>query len=265
MVFMVILFISLRLMAAAQGQPFDSNPDELLRLAQDLQSQHRDREALELYLRVLEADPDNFTAICGASYLYGEIGKRFQKTKQQREYYGKALSLASRAYEMDRDHPESNLVMAWARGGIALVSGTREKIEAGKAVKQHIDVVLKKEPADDRAWYILANIHSQVASANFVQRAAARLIYGGLPENMTHEQAVEAYQRAVKLRPDYILYRYELAQSLMRIHADDREDRLKKEQEALTHLKHAQGIPPLTEDDPAILQEVNKLIRRLSR
>jgi tetratricopeptide (TPR) repeat protein len=228
---------------------------QLLSVAQDLQLKHRDRDALDLYLRILQTAPHDFNALCGASYLYGEVGKRLKDAKKQREYYENALRLAKEAYEMGPGDAEANLVMAWASGGIALISGNRQKVEAAKTVKKHIDVVLEKNPRDDRAWYILANLDYQVASANVFERAAARLVYGGFPEDMTYGKAVEAYGRAVDLKPDYILYRYEIARTLIKVG---------KPKEALPHLKHAETIAPLTEDDPVLVEECKKLLRKLT-
>ncbi len=248
----LVLWFVLLLLSGTQGRA----PSDPVSVAQDLQEKHRDREALDLYLRILQTSPNDFRAICGASYLYGEVGKRLKDEKQQREYYENAMRLAKKAYEMSPGDPEANLDMAWASGGIALISGNKQKIEGAKTVKTYIDLVLQKKPSDDRAWYILAHLTYQVASATAVQRAAARLVYGGFPENMTYEKAAEAYQRAVNLKPDYILYRYELARTLARIG---------KTSEALTNLKHATTVQPLTEDDPALLGECKKLIQKLSR
>src|SRR5689334_9743381 len=91
---------------------------QLLSVAQDLQLKHRDREALELYLRILQTTPHDFNALCGASYLYGEVGKRLKDEKKQREYYESAFKFAKEAYEMAPGDAEANLVMAWASGGI---------------------------------------------------------------------------------------------------------------------------------------------------
>ena len=54
--------------------------------ARSLQEQYREREALDLYLQALKVDPDHFEAVCAASYLYGQVGKRFLDKKSQREY-----------------------------------------------------------------------------------------------------------------------------------------------------------------------------------
>ena len=70
----------------SESQPTLSST-ELLERARALQGQYREREALDLYLQALEVDPDQFEAVCGASYLYGQVGKRLRDRRRQREYY----------------------------------------------------------------------------------------------------------------------------------------------------------------------------------
>ena len=71
-----------------------SPPAEPVTHARALQEQYREREALDFYLQALEVDPDHFEAVCGASYLYGQVGKRFPDRERQKEYYRKSQSLA---------------------------------------------------------------------------------------------------------------------------------------------------------------------------
>jgi len=249
-----LLFYQWNLLGSVQDLGEDYLVSGLLLSAGQLREKHLDREALDTYLHILEIAPDHFEALCGASYLYGELGKRFKEKKQQREFYEKALELAKRSFQQAPEHPESNLVMAWAYGGIALISESGEKVEAGKKVKKHIDLVLENRPEDDRAWYILANLNYTVGTASFLQKAFAKVLFGGVPRNMTVEAAIEAYRKAVEIKPDYILYRYELTRALLREGS---------EEEARQHLRRALQSEPQTEDDPALLEECQKLLRKL--
>ncbi len=225
-----------------------------MRRASSLQEQYREREALKLYLEALEIDPDHFEALCGASYSYGQVGKRLPDEDSQRDYYEKALSLALQAFADRPDDPESNLVMAWAHGGIALISGSREKVAAGRKIKEHIDRTLESRPGDHRAWYILANLNYQVGTAGFIQKSLAGALFGGLPTGLSMENAISAYRKAVEIHPDFILYRYELARAL---------NRSGLPQEASEHLRLALALDPLFEDDRAVLDRCRQLLARI--
>ena len=237
----------------SESQPTLSST-ELLERARALQGQYREREALDLYLQALEVDPDQFEAVCGASYLYGQVGKRLRDRRRQREYYQRSQTLARQAFAARSDDPEANLVMAWSHGGIALISGFREKVAAGWKVKEHADRTLESRPDDHRAWYILANLNYQVGTAGFLQRSLARVLFGGVPKELSLEEAIRAYRKTVEIRPDSILYRYELARALKR-------SGLK--QEASAHLRLALTLTPRFEDDSAVLKECRELLSRM--
>ena len=232
-----------------------SSTAEFVNSARALQEQYREREALDLYLQALKVDPDHFEAVCAASYLYGQVGKRFLDKKSQREYYQRSQTLARQAFAARPDDPEANLVMAWSHGGMALISGLREKAAAGWEVKEHVERTLESRPEDHRAWYILANLNYQVGTAGFLQKRLARVLFGGVPKELSLEKAIEAYRKTVEIRPDFILYRYELARAL---------NRSGLQSEASEHLRQALILAPRFEDDPAVLERCRKLLSRLN-
>ncbi len=213
-----------------------------------------DREALNTYLSVLQEDPNHLRALCGASYLYGLVGKRNPKVKS--DFFNRSLALAEHAHQIAPNDPEANFALAWAYGGLALISPVREKVSLAKKMKPLIDLALRSNPLDDRAWYVLANWRYRLADASLLERAAARMLNEGLPESATFESSIEAYKKAVSIRPDSILYRYELARTLVRI---DRGD------DALPQIEHALSIPVRTPDDPTLLAKCRALLRKILR
>lgn len=221
--------------------------------------QYRYRQALPLYLEVIETEPDHFWALCRAGYLYGKLGKLFKEKNKQKKYYDKLMELARRAYFIDPDHAESNFVMAWAFGGVALVSGARDRVKAAREIKRFLDVALEKDPRHDRAWYLLANWNFKVANASFFERTAARMLFGGLPKGVTNGDAVDAYRKAIGLRPDSLLYRYELAMAL---------EKAREYGDAVQVLERLLKLEAKTEEDPRLVlksrQKVQKLRKKLS-
>ncbi len=253
--FSILTFVMLSKCWSSVAQPSRRPPPaEPVTHARALQEQYREREALDLYLQVLEVDPDHFEAVCGASYLYGQVGRRFPEKERQKEYYLKSQSLARQAFAARPDDPEANLVMAWSHGGVALISGLREKVAAAWKVREHVERTLQSRPEDHRALYILANLNYQVETAGFLQKSLARISFGGVPKELSLEKAIEAYRKAVEIRPDFILYRYELARAL---------NHSGLQPEAAEHLRQALLLEPGFEDDPAVLQQCQKLLSRL--
>ncbi len=220
--------------------------------ARRLQETAHDKEALETYLSVLAQNPNHLRALCGASYLYGVVGKRNAKIKF--DFFNRSLQLAEHAHQMAPDDPEANFALAWAYGGIAMISPVREKVSLAKKIKPLIDLALRSNPLDDRAWYVLANWRYRIADASVLERAAARLLDEGLPESVTFESSIEAYRKAVSLRPDSILYRYELARTLLKVDRDD---------DALPQIEHALSVPVRTPDDPTLLAKCRALLKKI--
>lgn len=250
------LAVLLTLSATVSARPTSASAEPELTLllleAHRLQESSQDKEALDVYLSVLARSPDHLQALCAASYLYGLVGKRNEKVKA--DFFNRSLRLAKRAHQLAPDDPETNFALAWAYGGLAMISPAREKVDLAKKIKPLIDLTLRSNPRDDRAWYVLANWRYRIADASLLERAAARIINGGLPESATYESSIDAYQKAVSLRPDSILYRYELARTLFKI---DRGD------DALPQIEHALTIPIRTPDDPTLLAKCRALLRRI--
>ncbi len=228
----------------------------LVGTANELREDLKDQDALDRYLQVLEIEPEHFEALSGAAYLYGKLGSHLEQREEQADYFEEAVILAERAIEQAPDHPESNFVMAWAYGGIAMVSNGQKKIEAGKRVYDHVNRVLEQREDDHRAWYVLANLNYEAAGATFVEKAAAQILYGGLPPNLTDRNAIMAYARAVELRQDLILYRFELARVFARVG---------RYGDALEHLNHALSLEPRLEGDDSLLEQCRELKRKLGR
>lgn len=227
--------------------------EDLLREARQFERESRPREALEVYLQALEQDPDHLEAICAAAYLFGQVGKRDPELRK--DYFHRSLELAQQANRLAPGDPDATFVLAWAYGGLALISSAREKVELAQKIKPLIDNTLQKKPKEDRAWYILANWRFRIADANLVERTAARLLAGGLPESATYKSAIEAYRKAVALRPDSILYRRELARALEK---DGQLDKARRQCEAALHL------PVRNEEDPTLLAQCRAALRRLA-
>lgn len=201
------------------------------------------KEALGLYENILKQDPGNFQALCGAAYTGGWVGK-FSSDEERAEYYNKALEMAQQAYQLRPDDPEANFAMAWGLGGKALLSGPRERVKVAEEMRAYLKKALDKNPDDHRAWYVLGRLRYRIATAGFLERAAAKLFFGGLPEDGDMEGAIKAYQKAVDLRSGSILYRYELARALQEAG---------QPQEALKHYQQAARLEPRTPEDPTLL------------
>lgn len=221
--------------------------------ADSLYQQFEEKEALKLYQRILEQDPRDYRALWRASFLYSRVGNRLNDENDQKNYFNRAINLAERALEVDSTEVHSNFVMAVAMGRKALISGARERVAASRAIKKYVDRALEYDSTHAGSWHVLGRWHFKVANLNWIERAAANALFGGIPDAST-QKAAEAIEKAVSLESDYILYYLDLA----RVYAD-----MGREQEALSACNTALQKPVLTPDDERLKKECRNLIRDL--
>jgi predicted Zn-dependent protease len=100
----------------------------------------------------------------------------------------------------------------------------------------------------------MGRLDYRLSNLNVGERAAAVILFGGLPKNVSMGNAIDYYQKAVDNRPDYILYQLDLAKALIQ---DKQRDRAKKVLQDLIR------VEPYTEDDPEYLEDARQLLERL--
>lgn len=173
-----------------------------------------EEKALELYDDILARDSTNFEALWRCSFLYSRIGNRKDNEESKRSYFKKALTHAERALEVDSAHTQSNFVMAVAMGRKALISGTKERVAASRAIKKYADLAIKYDSSNAGAWHVLGRWNYQLANLSFFERLAANTLFGGIPSDASNAKAVEFLKRAVMLNDRYVLYHHDLAKAL---------------------------------------------------
>jgi len=78
---------------------------------------------------------------------------------------------------------------------------TKERILSAGAFERHTRRALELEPTDPTLWYMMGRFSFDVAKLSWMERAAARAVFGSEPPRTTYEQALQEFQTAFKLRP----------------------------------------------------------------
>lgn len=222
------------------------NSSSLSARADSLYDAFEEKEALKAYEKILEEDSDNYRALWRASFLYSRIGNRKSEKETQKEYFGKAQELASRALKVDSTDAESHFAMAVAMGRKALIASARDRVAASRDIKRHVDRALAYDSTHAGAWHVLGRWHFKVANLNFVERLAANTLFGGIPGDATNEKAAKAIERAIELKDNYVLYYHDLAMVY---------DEMGKEKKAIEACQKAINLENLTPDDPRLKKE----------
>ena len=248
------LFLLLALGVFGQGN--SAQIQDLLDSATKLRAVNNEALALTKYDEVLKLDPDHYEALHSASLLYSRVGNRFSADNQAKkeEFFKKAKSLADRAIKANPTDAEGQFVMSVAMGRMALISDAKGRVAASKDIKKYAELALKYDPKHAGAWDVLGRWNSKVANLSFAEKAAANLLFGGVPEGASNENAVRCFENALKYKPNYILYMYDLATAYYQV---KNTDKCKAMLNALIKL------PAETQDDPGIQKEAKMMLASL--
>lgn len=187
------------------------NENVLLAKAQELLKNYKDTEALQVYEQVLETAPQNYEALCKASFLHCRIGDRYNDETTKAEHFEKAKTYAMLAYGLKPEDAESNYVMALSISSLAMVSGGRKRLEGINQAKLFVDEALKSDKEHAGAWYLLGRWHFKMANLNLAEVAASKILFGGVSKEASNFKAIEAIRTAIRYSPDKIRYYYDLA------------------------------------------------------
>jgi tetratricopeptide (TPR) repeat protein len=110
---------------------------------------------------------------------------------------------------------------------------------------------LKNDPQNFKAWHILGRWHYELSNLNLLERAAVKVLYGGVPAASIKE-SIQAFEKARSIVPGLILNYLEMAKAYKQ---HDQRDK------AIAYLKFMLSLPNQTEDDTAIKEMGKKLLK----
>lgn len=220
-----------------EGQRLEAVPDEIAAL-------HKFRE-------VLKWQPLNIYALNKCSELCSRIGKRQSTSKATEDYYHAAKTYAEIALGINPNDSEANCVMAMALGRSTMAKTGKEKIANAKEIKRYIDISLKNDPKNFKALHILGRWNYEIMNLNMIERAAVKVLYGGLP-HASLKESISAFEKARTAAPGFLLNYLEMAKAY-------KQDGQSKK--AITYLNTMLLLPNQTEDDPAIKELGRKMLK----
>lgn len=227
--------------------------DEIVEQARQQEKQMKDAAALSLYKDALKVQPENIAALTGASELSAREGNHAADKDEKVRIYNEAKSYAEQAIKLAPENAEANYVMAVALGRVATTEGAKEKVAAYKEVKRYAELAVKFNPKYAKAYYVLGKLNYDMANMNALEKAAAKVLFGGLPEGSL-QNAIANYEKCRKLDPSLI----QNYQDLAKAYKDNEE--LEKSIEVL---RKAVTLRPIYQDDPAIKSACKKMLEEM--
>jgi len=213
-----------------------------------------EEESLELFLKVLEADSENYDALWNTSIIYARMGFRLDNESEMEEHFEIAKEYAEKAKEYHSDKGRSYYAYAVALGRMTELMGTRDRIRAAHDIEENISKAVELIPEYAPVWHLYGVWHSDIANANRAERAAARLVSVGLPDDADNKKAEEYLIKAINMLPESILFRVDLAKHYIAID---------EEEKAIEVLEEAASMEVKMMDDDAKKEEAKELLEEL--
>lgn len=243
--FFITLFLCPVLHVAAQ------DVNSIVKEAEKLESIPDEIAAFHKFREVLKIQPLHMNALIKCSELCSRIGKRQTIDQVREDYYSAAKTYAGIALKINPNNSEANSAMAMVLGRGSMARTGKEKIENAKEVKKYVDLALKNDPQNFKAWHILGRWHYEINNLNILERAAVKVLYGGIPQASLKESII-AFEKARSIEPRFILNYFEMAR------AYKQQD---KKAKAISYLNFMLTLPNQTEDDPVIKEQGLKLLK----
>lgn len=212
------------------------------------------KAALDFYNTALEKEPDNFAAMWRSVRAYSDVGEAEQDKEIKRALFETADSLAHRCVALYPDSADAHFVLAIAVGRMALFVGGKQKISYSKEIESAAKTAIALDPAHDGAHHVLGRWHYEIATLSWLLKAAAKVMYGGVPPGASLEASAEHLQKATELAPEKILHHLEYARTLIK---------LERYTEARHHLEQCTTLPATLWDDAARKAEAAELLHKI--
>jgi len=248
--------LSLLLAVPALPQSTSRRADSLLAEGAE-RFAHGDLKGARLsYQEALNAAPGQFVALHRLARVESLLAEE-AGGEDARRLLASAVERARAAVKLCPDSAAGHLELAVALGRQALKEGPKTQLSLSREIKSEVDRALAVDPALGRGWHVLALWNRSLASLNFLQRAVAKTVLGGVPRGATMENAVADLQKAVELEPDYVNHRLELGRTYLQA---KRRDAARRELERAVSL-----LPTSNPLDPKYQAEARALLSRLRK
>lgn len=236
---------------------FAQSLDELLKQGDQFVEEFQNQKALDVYNQADKLSPNNWDVLWRISRAYVDLGEKMpdktdaQKDEQEKTY-NKALEFADKSVKLGPDKSITYVRRAIANGRIALFEGVFSAIGTVKDVKADCEKAIQLGNGGNYvqalAHYVLGRTHLKVSEKAYLVRLPLGLGWGDTGK------AVQLLETAVKLKPNFRMFLYELAKAYVE------EDEYDKAKETL---KKVEKAPKVDEDDDTVLVNAKKLYEEI--
>ena len=211
------------------------------------------QKALEKFQEALALAPNEDEVLWRISRCYVDIGEHLPLTTEaekeiQLGTYEKAMEFAERAVAVNPKSSMGYTRRAIANGRVALFKGVWSALDFVKQAKMDCEKAIELDTNNNAAYYVLGRTHARVSETPRIVRWPLGLGWASL------DDAIANYEKAIQLRPDFIMYRLDAARTYIEVEEYNK---------AREHLSVISLLPTQDEDDDQFRRETKELMERI--
>lgn len=176
-----------------------------------LKSAGKCKDALPIIQALLQQDSNNVKYLAYTSSILAKVwhDKELDE-KECTPYYNQALYLAQKALKKDSNEAEAQFAFAFAIGVLNEYASHKQQISNSKIMKDALDKCLKLDPHHGGAYHLLGRWYDKLAGFNGFEKFMVKTLFGSSLPDVTYQDAVNAYIKAIKEEPDNLIHMYEM-------------------------------------------------------
>jgi tetratricopeptide (TPR) repeat protein len=236
---------------------FAQSVEDLLKEGDQYVAEFQNQKALDTYLKAEKIAPDNWEVLWRISRAYVDLGEKMpdktdaQKDEQEK-IYKNAFEYADKSVKYGSNQSITYVRRAIANGRIALFQGIFSAPGTVNDVKKDCEKAIQIGNGGNYvqalAHFVLGRTHLKVCENTYLVRLPLGLGWGDT------EEAVRLLEIAVKLKPNFRMFMYYLAEAYIE------EDEYDKAKDILKKIEKA---PVQDEDDDKVLADAKKLYEKI--
>jgi tetratricopeptide (TPR) repeat protein len=183
---------------------------ELLTNALQLQEKQRESESLAFFEQVLQAEPDNYQALLNAAHLHLRQGWLYSEKEKRKEHYLALQTYAGRALDLKPSEYQARFLVIVGKAKMARYLSPGDQVRIARELQTDLAALSTLMQDDPNGIYILSWLNFKVGTTSALEKLLASVLFGGLPDNLTIDNAFALMEKAIRLRPDYLVYHYDI-------------------------------------------------------
>src|SRR6266511_1747985 len=174
--------------------------------------------ALRHFQAAVTLDCTNYEANWKAARAIADVAKQIEGNadslkKRRDSLYTVGRGFAERAIRADSMGADGHYALAMVLGRLSRTKGSKERVRYAKLIYDEASRAIALNPNHDGAHHVLGAWNAEVKRLSGFQRFFAKVLFGGgFMDKANWDDAVMHLQTAVRLAPDHIYHRLELAE-----------------------------------------------------